>query len=120
MTKSRDSSENWEEADKLSKSQWVTRCKHRWAERQGRAGHYKKMSIRCISWGGACKDIDEDPTLQGSSNKDRRETIKQLAKIHADILATSLEGMSDEERDYVEEGMEIMMTDIDKYSRGVG
>ena len=51
---------------------------------------------------------------------EKRETMKQLAKVHADILRTAFIGMTDEERDYVVEGMEIMLTDVDKYSRGVG
>ena len=110
-----------EECKKLTKSQWAGRCKHRWAERKEKAGQYKRMSIRCRSWSGAVQDIEADPALEGRSLAKKRESLKQAAKVHAEILCKAmLDDMTEEEQGYVEEGMEIMLEDIDKYNRGVG
>ena len=120
-TKKRGQEEKVEECKKLTKSQWANRCKHRCAERRQIAGHYKKMSVRCRAWGGAVQDIEADPALEGRSLAKKRERLKQAAKVHAEILCKAmLDDMTEEEQGYVEEGMEIMLEDIDKYSRGVG
>ena len=67
-----------------------------------------KTYLRCTSWQEACRDIDEDPNLQGADQKTKRAALKAIAEVNLNALQEAFLLMDDKAKECTYTGFQIL------------